>query len=60
MQEQLHAAHTRAEAAEQRAAAADALSVELAQLQAQQTVWEEVLQVRWAASVEVTARRPLS
>lgn len=45
LQEQLHAAHTRAEKAEQSAAQADQLSLQLAELQSRQKMWEQVLQV---------------
>ena len=46
LQEQLHAAHTRAEMAEQRAAEADGLSLQLNQLQSHQQTWDKVLQVQ--------------
>lgn len=45
LQEQLHAAETRADVAEQRAAEADGLSLQLAQLQSHQQTWDRVLQV---------------
>ena len=45
LQEQLHAANTRADVAEQRAAETDGLSVQLAQLQSHQQTWDKVLQV---------------
>ncbi len=45
LQEQLHAAHIRAEAAEQSAAQAEQLSVQLAELQSRQSTWDKVLQV---------------
>lgn len=45
LQEQLHSANTRADMAEQRAAEADGLSVQLAQLQSHQQTWDKVLQV---------------
>lgn len=45
LQEQLHSANARADIAEQRAAEADGLSVQLAQLQSHQQTWDKVLQV---------------
>lgn len=45
LQEQLYSANTRADMAEQRAAEADGLSVQLAQLQSHQQIWHKVLQV---------------
>ena len=45
LQEQLHAAHSRADIAEQRAAESDGLAVQLAQLQSHQQTWGKVLQV---------------
>lgn len=46
LQEQLHAANTHAEMAEQRAAEADGLALQLTQLQAHQQMWDKVLQVQ--------------
>lgn len=45
LQEQLHAAHLRAEAAEKQATQAEQLSLQLAELQSRQEVWDKVLQV---------------
>ncbi|KAL3148911.1 hypothetical protein ABBQ32_001779 [Trebouxia sp. C0010 RCD-2024] len=44
LQEQLHAASTRAEMAEQRAAEADGLILQLTQLQSHQQMWDKMLQ----------------
>lgn len=48
LQEQLHAASTRAEMAEQRAAEADGLILQLTQLQSHQQMWDKMLQVQHA------------
>lgn len=45
LQEQLHAANSRADIAEERAAESDGLAVQLAQLQSHQQTWDKVLQV---------------
>ena len=45
LQEQLQEAHSRAEAAEHRAAEADQLSQHVVQLQLDQKTWDKVLQV---------------
>lgn len=45
LQEQLHAAHAAKAAAEQQAAEADHLRVQLQSLQSQQQTWDAVLQV---------------
>lgn len=45
LQEQLHAAQLRAEAAEKQVTQAEQLSLQLAELQSRQEVWDKVLQV---------------
>ena len=45
LQEQLHAAHLRAEAAEKQVTQAEQLSLQVAELQSRQEVWDKVLQV---------------
>ncbi|DBA74329.1 TPA: hypothetical protein ACH3X1_011104 [Trebouxia sp. C0004] len=44
LQEQLHAAHLRAEAAEKQVTQAEQLSLQLAEVQSRQEVWDKVLQ----------------
>ena len=51
LQEKLHAAHMRAEAAEQEAAHAQQLEQQLADLEARQKMWDQVLQVTQSTSL---------
>ena len=51
LQEQLHTAHMRAEAAEQGVARAEQLQLQLADLQVRQKMWDQVLQARTKSNV---------